>query len=336
MAEPNMNFLSPSSVLRAVLLSASLWAMAVGARAQDAQFTNVIRLTNREIALRFIAPAGNTYRIDASTNLSVSNELRWNSLLTLQSAGVNQHTDSAAPYVNSRFYRAEQLTNANVLTGDNLVTTNGDAVIHPVGHASFVMSWNGKMIYNDPTPQTAFGSFAKADLILISHDHGDHYDTNAIKAVRAANGIIVLPPGVYNNARFTSFRSNAVPLGYGQSTNLMGVQIEAVPAHNATYHPYGTNNAYVITLADKRIFTSGDCGDGMEIRAVTNIDVAFLCMNLPFTMNASSATNVIRAMRPRVVYPYHYREGSIVTNAAAFKQWLGSDLGIEVRLRKWY
>src|ERR1043166_8492379 len=120
---------------------ATALGLAVSARAQDAQFTNIIRLTNSEIALKFIAPAGNNYRIDASTNLSASNSLRWNSLLTLQSTGVNQHTDSAAPYVNSRFYRAEQLTNANVLTGDNLVTTNGDAVIHPVGHASFVMSW---------------------------------------------------------------------------------------------------------------------------------------------------------------------------------------------------
>ena len=85
------------------------------------------------------------------------------------------------------------------------------------------------------------------------------------------------------------------------------------------------------------LFTSGDCGDRMEIRAVTNIDVAFLCMNLPFTTNALGATNIIRAMRPKVVYPYHYRDQSgTMTNPAVFKQWLGTDLGIEVRLRKWY
>lgn len=321
--------------ISSALLCAWLWSSGLGL-AQDAQFTSVLRLSNRELALRFNAPIGVDYRIDAATNLTATNPFRWNSLLTLRSAGVNQHTDGAAPYVSSRFYRAEQLPGTN-LTGDHLVTTNGDVVIHPVNHASFVMSWNGKMIYNDPVGgATPYAGFSRADLILVSHDHGDHYDTNSIKAVRATNGIIILPPGVYNHPRFTSLRSNAVPLGYGQSTNVMGVQIEAVPAHNGN-HPYGTNNAYVITLGGKRIFTSGDCGNGMEIRAVTNIDVAFLCMNLPFTMNAASATNVIRAMRPKVVYPYHYREGSsTLTNASTFKQWLGTDLGIEVRLRKWY
>jgi L-ascorbate metabolism protein UlaG (beta-lactamase superfamily) len=315
----------------------SLGSLCANVPAQDAQFTNIIRLTNREVALKFVAPAGANYRIDASTNLSASNTLRWNSLLTLQSAGVNQHTDSAAPYVNSRFYRAEQLTNANVLTGDNLVTTNGDAVIHPIGHASFVMSWNGKMIYNDPTNGgAAYASFPRADVILVSHSHGDHYDINTLNAVRGPTGVIVVPQAIYSSTAFAALRPNAVPLQYGQTTNILGIHVEAVPAYNGN-HLYGVNNAYIITLADKRIFTSGDCGDGMEIRGVTNIDVAFLAMNLPFTMNAASATNVIRAMRPRVVYPYHYREsGGVVTNAATFKQWLGADLGIEVRLRKWY
>ncbi len=310
------------------------WGVAL--RAQNAQFTEVRRLTNREIFFQFSAPVGTNYRVDVATNFpSDTNIAKWSSLLTLQSAAVNQHTDSAASYLNTRFYRAEQLTNASVLTGDHLATANGDAVIHPVGHASFVMSWNGKMIYNDPTNQTAYGSFPKADLILVSHDHVDHYDTNAIKTVRATNGVIVLPPGVYNHPRFTSFRSNAVPLAYGQSTNLMGMQIEAVPAYNGN-HPYNTNNAYVITLGGKRIFTSGDCGDAMEIRAVTNIDVAFLAMN-QFTMTALAATNVTRAMQPKVVYPYHFRHSNgSLTNAPTFKEWLGTDLGIEVRLRKWY
>jgi L-ascorbate metabolism protein UlaG (beta-lactamase superfamily) len=93
----------------------------------------------------------------------------------------------------------------------------------------------------------------------------------------------------------------------------------------------------VLTLGGKRIFISGDTGDVPEIRALTDIDVAFLSMNLPFTMNWISATNCIRAMRPKVVYPYHYRDsGNFYTNPPLFKQWLGTDLGIEVRLRNWY
>jgi L-ascorbate metabolism protein UlaG (beta-lactamase superfamily) len=310
----------------------------VVSRAQNVQFSEVRRLTNREVAFRFSAPVGTNYRIDVATNFPADTNLpRWSALLTLQSAPVNQYTDSAAPFVSTRFYRAEQLTNAATLTGDHLATTNGDAVIHPIGHASFVMSWNGKMIYNDPTNgATPYASFPRADVILVSHNHGDHYDIPTINAVRAPSGIIVVPQVIYNSTAFASLRPNAIALPYGVSTNVMGMTIEAVPAYNGN-HPYTNNNAYVITLGGKRIFTSGDCGDAPEIRAVTNIDVAFLCMNLPFTMNPSSATNVIRAMRPRIVYPYHFKEGSSVyTNAAYFKQLLGMDLGIEVRLRRWY
>src|SRR6185436_13235122 len=103
-----------------------LGALVHAAWAQDVQFTNVVRLTNSEFALKFTAPAGGYFRIDASTNLSAATSQRWSSMLTLQSAGVNQHTDSAAPFSVSRFYRTEQLFGSNILTGDNLTTTNGD------------------------------------------------------------------------------------------------------------------------------------------------------------------------------------------------------------------
>ncbi len=306
-----------------------------GATAQtNARFT-LRSLTNRETALQFSAPTGANYRVEVSTNLASTN--RWQSLLTLRSAGLNQHTDSAAPFLATRYYRAEQLAGTNNLTGDHLATTNGDAVIHPIGHATFLMSWNGKLIYNDPTNgAAAYTSFPRADLILVSHEHGDHYSSNTLVAVRAASGVIIVPPAVFNLNSFAPFRPNAIALSYGQSTNVVGMNVEAVPAYNGN-HPYGANNAYVITLGGRRVFTSGDCGDNMEIRAVTNIDVAFLCMNLPFTTNALGATNIIRSMRPRIVYPYHFRNSNgSMTNAATFKQWLGTDLGIEVRLRNWY
>jgi L-ascorbate metabolism protein UlaG (beta-lactamase superfamily) len=304
--------------------------------AQDPKFTEIRRLTNREVFFQFSAPVGTNYRIDVATNFPADTNLaKWSSLLTLQSAAVNQHTDSAAPYLSTRFYRAEQLTNAGVLTGDHLATTNGDAVIHPIVHASFVMSWNGKMIYNDPTNAALYSNFPRADVILVSHNHSDHYDSNTLVLVRATNGVIIVPPAVYNLSVFVPFRSNAISLAYGQSTNVMGLNVEAVPAYNAN-HPSGNNNAYITTLGGKRIFTSGDCGDGPEIRAVPNIDVAFLAMN-QFTTDPRAATNIIRAMRPKVVYPYHFRHtNGSMTNAPIFKEWLGTDLGIEVRLRKWY
>jgi L-ascorbate metabolism protein UlaG (beta-lactamase superfamily) len=316
--------------------------MTSAARAQDAQFTSILRLTNRETALRFNAPAGVKYRIDVATNLpSTTNDMSWLSLLTLQSVGVNQHTDSAAPFLSARYYRAAQVTNAEALTGDHLSTTNGDLVIHPLYHASLVMTWNGKVIYSDPDDdpdyESRYAGLPQGDLILITHEHGDHYSPAKLDALRKSSGVIIVPQRVYNMGSFAAFRPSAFVLSYGQSTNVDGINVLAVAGYNDR-HAYTTNNCYVLTLGGRRIFISGDTGNTPEIRALTDIDVAFLSMNMPFTMNAASATNVIRAMRPKVVYPYHYSEsgGSVTTNAATFKQWLGTDLGIEVRLRAWY
>ena len=314
-----------------------LWliALTVLAASQDSpQFTNIQRLTNREMVLKFSAPTGASYRIDASTNLPV-----WNGWVTAQSAGINSHTDSAAPYLMRRFYRAEQLAEANAFTGDHLATTNGDIVFHPINHASFVMRWNDKMIYNDPVGGAAlYAGLPRADLIVVSHSHSDHYDTNTLFAVRSATGVIIVPQAVYNLSTFVPLRPYSIVLAYGASTNVPGldIHVQAIAGYNGN-HPFGNNNCYVLTIGGRRIFTSGDTGDTPEIRALTNIDVAFLCMNLPFTTNWIGATNMIRAMRPGVVYPYHYRDqGTTYTNPPLFKQFLGGDLGIEVRLRKWY
>jgi L-ascorbate metabolism protein UlaG (beta-lactamase superfamily) len=315
-----------------------LCAVSSVVHAQGVHFTNILRLTNHEVSLRFNAPVGTNYRVDVATNFPADTNLqRWQGLLTFRSTGANQHVDSATPYLGTRFYRAEQLPTTNDLTGDHLSTTNGDAIIHPVGHATFVISWNGRTIYNDPTNGgAAYVNFPRGDLILVSHEHGDHYNSNTLFAVRGQGGVIIAPPAVYNLNSFAPFRPNAIALAYGQSTNVNGIHVEAVPAYNGN-HAYGINNAYIMTLGGRRIFTTGDSGDVPEIRAVTNIDVAFICMNLPFTTNALGATNIVRAMRPKIVYPYHYRNSNgSMTNAPTFKQWLGSDLGIEVRLRSWY
>lgn len=300
------------------------------------QFTGIQRLTNKEVLLRLGGATGVSYRIDAAMNLP-----EWSSLLTLFSTGVHQYTDSAAPFLSRRFYRAEQLIGTNHVTGDHLVTTNGDVVFHPVGHASFVMSWNGKMIYNDPTNGASpYVNFPSADVILVSHHHGDHFSPSTLQAVRKTNGVIIAPARVYNDSAMTaSLRSNTIVLSYGMSTNILGMTVEAVAGYNAN-HLYTTNNSYVLTLGGKRIFISGDTGNTSEIRGLTDIDVAFVCINRPFTMTVSEATNCVRAFRPKIVYPYHYRDssafGNATTNAAHFKQLLGTDLGIEVRLRNWY
>ena len=125
-------------------------------------------------------------------------------------------------------------------------------------------------------------------------------------------------------------------LGYGASTNSLGLTVQAVPAYNS-YHPLGFGNGYVLTMGGKRIYISGDTGNVPEIHTLSAIDVAFLCMNQPYTMTVTDATNAISLFQPKVVYPYHFRDQSgTMTNAASFKQQLSASLGIEVRLRKWY
>jgi L-ascorbate metabolism protein UlaG (beta-lactamase superfamily) len=112
--------------------------------------------------------------------------------------------------------------------------------------------------------------------------------------------------------------------------------VQAVPAYNAN-HPLGQGNGYVVTIDGKRIYIAGDTGNQPELRALTNIDVAFICMNTPFTMTPADAVNLVRAMKPRIVYPYHYRNsGGNTGNAIAFKNLMSTDFSIEVRLRKWY
>jgi L-ascorbate metabolism protein UlaG (beta-lactamase superfamily) len=309
-------------------LAPFLWADAQNAP----RITGIRPLTNRETALSIAVSNGAYNRIEVSTNLS-----SWNALATFGNTGSSlQHTDTAAPYLDLRYYRAQQLTGTNELVGDHLNATYGDVVIQPRRHATFVMSWNGKMIYNDPDDLATYSGLPKADLILISHDHSDHLSVPTIESVRKTNAIIIAPLAVYNNSSMTpTLRSNTIVLNYGVSTNVLGLTVEAVPGYNSN-HPFGINNAYLITIGGKRIFTSGDSGAVAEIRALTNIDVAFIAINLPFTMSVADAASLVREFRPKVVYPYHFSPSTPTTDLNDFKRRVGQDVGVEVRLRKWY
>jgi L-ascorbate metabolism protein UlaG (beta-lactamase superfamily) len=310
---------------------------AVRLSGQPLEFTSVEQTPDAELALTLSAPRGWAYRIETSTNAQT-----WNGVVTFPTNGTTtlRYTDSGAPFLPGRYYRAVQLTESRNLSGDHLSTTNGDVIIHTLYHASFMMSWNGNIIYSDPDDDPAYESryagLPQGDLILVTHEHGDHYSAAKLSELRAPDGMIIVPQRVYDLGSFAPFRPHAIVLSYGAATNVLGIEVLAVPGYNNN-HAFANNNCYVLTLGGKRIFISGDTGDVPEIRALTEIDVAFLCMNIPFTMTVDAATNCVRAMRPGVVYPYHYRDqGGSTTNAATFKQWLGTDPGIEVRLRNWY
>lgn len=330
----NTHPLQPCRHLLSVVAVFTFVAMSASAQTSP-EFTEIRPLTNKEVRLQLNAPAGRGYRIDAATNPGA-----WSSLLTVTSAANSLAiTDSAAPFLPARFYRAEQLSLTNLVAGDHVPTREGDVIVRPLFHASTFLRWNGLAIYvdpdDDPTYASTYDGLPKADLILVTHSHGDHFSSGKIDALRQSPTRIVVPQPVFTSLTAAQ-KTNAIALGNGASTNLAGITVEAVHAYNNN-HPLGTGNGYVLNIGGQRLYFSGDTGNVPEIRALQNIDVAFLCMNTPFTMTPAEATNVVRTMRPRIVYPYHYRnQGGTTTNAAYFKQILGTDPGIEVRLRKWY
>lgn len=315
-------------------VAAILLGMSIPGQAQNApRFTDVRRLTNNEVILKVAVTAGQAFRLEAATALT-----GWEPVSTVKSAGTgtNLITDTAAPYLGTRFYRAIQLDDPTTLTGDHLVTDDGDVLIHPVNHASFVMRWKGLMIYNDPVGGAGpYAAFPRADLILVSHGHSDHFEVATLTAVKQAGTLLIAPAAVYAGLP-AALKALTIPMAYGATTNLLGMGIEAIPAYNSN-HPKGTGNGYVLTVGGRRIYMSGDTGDLAEMKVLPDIDVAFICVNVPFTMTVTQASGVVRAFRPRVVYPYHYRnQDSSLSNLTAFKTQVGSDLGIEVRQRKWY
>jgi len=222
------------------------------------------------------------------------------------------------------------------LTGDRVQTDQGDLIIRPIDHATFLMSWNGKAIYVDPVGGAkGFTQFPRPDLVVITDIHGDHLDPNTLNGIVTEKTMIVAPLAVAN--KLPKLKSQITVLTNGETKTVAGMQIEAIPMYNLTpdrlkYHSKGRGNGYVLTLGGKRIYISGDTEDIPEMRALKNIDVAFVCMNLPYTMEVEKAASAVQKFKPKVVYPYHYRGSDV----AKFKELLSQNSGIEVRLREWY
>lgn len=223
-------------------------------------------------------------------------------------------------------------------------TSGGDLVIHPFHHASMMLSWNGIAILVDPAPPTGgseaddpsaeYKAAATPDLILVTHEHGDHFSAAILEAVAGAGTALVAPKSVADKMP-DDLKAKTTVMANGDSGTVKGVAIEAVPAYNTTpdrtkFHPQGRDNGYVLTLGDKRIYIAGDTEDTPEMKALESIDVAFLPMNLPYTMDIEHAAQAVKDFKPKVVYPYHYGESDV----SAFKEMVGDDA--EVRLLKWY
>jgi L-ascorbate metabolism protein UlaG (beta-lactamase superfamily) len=216
---------------------------------------------------------------------------------------------------------------------DTFQTKAGPVKITPIRHASLMIEAAGKVIQVDPWSQGNYDGLPKADLILLTDIHGDHLDPKQIAAVRKDSSLIIAPEAVAQTVK------EAKVLRNGDKTTWPAWSIEAIPMYNLKrgpsegkfYHEKGRGNGYVLTFGGLRFYIAGDTEGIPEMRALKDIDVAFVPMNIPYTMTPEEAAEAVRGFHPKVVYPYHYRGSDTSAFAKALE---GS--GIDVRLQDWY
>ena len=201
----------------------------------------------------------------------------------------------------------------------------------------------GQAVYVDPFSKGDFTGLPKADFILITDIHPDHLDPKALDAISTPATRVVAPPAV---AKQLAGRPNVIVLENGQKQGLGLFEVEAVPMYNLErgpepgkkYHDKGVGNGYVIEVGGKRFYFSGDTECIPEMKALPAIDVAFVCMNLPYTMPPREAAVCVNAFKPRVLFPYHYGVpgGGAPSNLDELQAALDPKAGVEVRRRRWY
>ena len=214
--------------------------------------------------------------------------------------------------------------------------------VHPISHASMVLTFEETVIYVDPVGGAElFASMPKPTLILVTDIHGDHMNFETLEAI-AYDGLPIVAPKAVAEKAPASLKSNLNVLSNGEQSSLKNVQIEGIPMYNLReealkFHEKGRGNGYVVTLGGKRIYISGDTEDIPEMRQLKNIDIAFVCMNLPYTMTVESAASAVLDFKPKKVYPYHYRGTEGLSDVEIFKTLVNQgDKDIEVVQLDWY
>ncbi len=220
-------------------------------------------------------------------------------------------------------------------------TVAGEPIVTPISHASFVMEWGDIVIYNDPVGEvTQYTALPAPDLILLSDVHGDHLSTTTLLLL-SSEATIIAPQAVMDLLP-ESLRAQTVVLENNVSTHFNGLLVTAMPMYNLpesedSRHSKGRGNGYLVEGSERLVYIAGDTSGIPEMRALTNIDIAFIPMNLPYTMGVEEAADAVLAFAPRTVIPYHYRTPDGLSDIASFKNLVeaGSD-SIEVRLLDWY
>ena len=216
---------------------------------------------------------------------------------------------------------------------DTIKTSDGNLEITFIGHGSLMFTFDNKIIHIDPFSKLAdYSELPKADLILITHHHGDHCDPTAIEKIKNDKTKILL----------TKLCSEKIPDGIimqnGDDKEIDGLKISAVPAYNLVhmrengepFHAKGECNGYVITFGDKKVYVAGDTENTPEMKALKNIDIAFLPMNLPYTMTPEMVADAAKAFQPKILYPYHTGD----TDVSKLVDLMKDTKEVEVRIRK--
>ncbi len=217
------------------------------------------------------------------------------------------------------------------------VYASGESITFtPIDHATLAIQANGTTIYVDPVGDIKrFEKLPQPDVILITDIHKDHLNPEIVKSLKKKETVIVGPQAVISELKYGEVLKN------GETKKFGAIKVEGIPMYNITeerlkFHPKGRGNGYVITLNKKRIYISGDTEDILEMRSLENIDYAFVCMNLPYTMTVDQAASAVREFKPKVVYPYHYRGKGMFSDVTRFEHLARKDKDIEVRLLNWY
>jgi L-ascorbate metabolism protein UlaG (beta-lactamase superfamily) len=225
---------------------------------------------------------------------------------------------------------------------DKINAESGAISIQPILHGCLVLTWNEKTIYVDPYGgPKAFDGVAPPDLILITDIHGDHLNPETLNAIETSKAKLVVPQAVADQLP-ENLKNKIVIVNNGNRIMQDGISISAIPMYNLpeapdSRHTKGRGNGYILNLGGKMVYISGDTEDIPEMRALMNIDVAFVCMNQPYTMDINQAANAVLAFKPKIVYPFHYRGQNGLSDVEGFKKLVDAGKApIEVRLKNWY
>jgi len=229
-------------------------------------------------------------------------------------------------------------SNAQLPAAGQIETATGTLTVQPIQHGTLVLSRNDLTVYVDPVDGAeAFKGLNNPDIILITHIHGDHLSVETLNAFNTENATIIAPQSVADRLPET-YSNQLQVLANGKSTDQSGINIQAVAMYNLppskdAHHPKGRGNGYVISDGTGKIYISGDTEGTPEMRALKNVDIAFVCMNLPYTMDVQQAADAVLDFKPAIVYPYHHRG----QNIQKFRQLVNAaNKQIEVRLLNWY